>query len=296
MTGARPSKKRRQKRPAYGWKLPAAALLTASCLVAGCSLVIPPPTPIVPEVPVIAETSRARELAQALVERARQLSSMQTAAVMEYREADRHVKAREQILVRRPGSLRVEALSPFGLALVVAANDSHLEIFEPSSDTLYKGDATAQSLNRFAQIPLAPKPAVNLLMGLAPDGDALLRAPDSVGSEGGLLIATYKSADGSVTEIGFRGPQLALVRERREGGIDCEVRYSDYRDIGGFQFAHRVEADFPRARTHVNFSYRGPIINGILADSLFALTPGPATKQVDLNRAGVSSVAGGLDG
>jgi hypothetical protein len=296
MTGARPSKNRRQKRLAHAWKLPAAALLTASCLVAGCSLVIPPPTSTVPEAHVLADTSRARELAQALVERSRELSSMQTAAVMEYREADRHVKAREQILVRRPGSLRVEALSPFGLALVVAANDSHLEIFEPSSDTLYKGEATAQSLNRFAQIPLAPKPAVNLLMGLAPDGDALLRAPDSVGSEGGLLIATYKSADGSVTEIGFRGPQLALVRERREGGVECEVRYSDYRDIGGFQFAHRIEADFPRARTHVNLSYKRPIINGILADSLFALTPGPATKQVDLNRAGVSSAAAGLDG
>lgn len=296
MTGARPSKQRRPKRLAHGWKLPAAALLAAVSLMAGCSLVIPPSTPALPEAPVIAEISRARELAQALVERGRELTSMQTAAVMEYREADRHVKAREQIMVRRPGSLRVEALSPFGLAMVMAANDSHLQIFEPSTDTLYKGEASAQSLSRFAQIPLAPKPAVNLLMGLAPDGDALLHAPDSVGAEGGLLIATYKSADGSITEIGFRGPQLALVRERSENGIECEVRYSDYRDIGGFQFAHRVEADFPRARTHVNFTYRGPIINGTLADSLFALTPGPATKQVDLNRTGVSSAAVGLDG
>jgi len=297
MAGARRSSIRNFKRAAFGWKPLAVTLLAVLCAAAaGCSLLVSPPSPAPPLVSAPAETSHARELAAALVERGRELVSMQTAAVMEYREADQHVKAREQILVRRPANLRVEALSPFGLALVVAANDSHLEIFEPSSDTLYKGDASAESLNRFAQIPLAPKPAVNLLMGLAPDNGEFVRQPDSVSAEGALLIAAYKGADGSVIELGFEGAQLALVRERRQGVIHYEVRYSDYRDIGGFQFAHRIEADFPRARTHVNFSFQHPIINGILADSLFALKPGPATKQVDLGQAGVSSAVAGLHG
>jgi len=290
MAGARPSSKRNFKRPALGWKPLALALLAVIAPAAGCSMLVSSPRAISPAISA-PEASHARELTAALVERGRELSSMQTAAVMDYREADRHVKAREQILVRRPASLRVEALSPFGLALIVAANDSHLEIFEPSSNTLYKGDASAESLNRFAQIPLAPRPAVNLLMGLAPDDAEFTRQPDSVSAEGALLIAAYAGADGSVVELGFDGPRLALVRERREGAIHYEVRYSDYRDIGGFQLAHRVDADFPRARTHVNFSYQHPIINGVLADSLFALKPGPTTKQVNLDQAGVSSAA-----
>ncbi len=296
MAGARRSSNRNFKLAAFGWKPLAVTALVVLSAAAGCSLLASPPSPVPPMVSAPAESSHARELAAALVERGRELVSMQTAAVMEYREADQHLKARERIMVRRPADLRVEALSPFGLALVVAANDSHLEIFEPSSDTLYTGDASAESLNRFARIPLAPKPAVNLLMGLAPENGDFVRQPDSVRAENGLLIAAYKNANGSLIELGFEAAQLALVRERRQGVIDYEVRYSDYRDIGGFQLAHRIEADFPRARTHVNFSFQHPIINGVLADSLFALKPGPATKLVDLDRAGVSSTVAGLHG
>ena len=275
MAGARRSSNRNFKLAAFGWKPLAVTALVVLSAAAGCSLLASPPSPVPPMVSAPAESSHARELAAALVERGRELVSMQTAAVMEYREADQHLKARERIMVRRPADLRVEALSPFGLALVVAANDSHLEIFDPSSDTLYTGDASAESLNRFARIPLAPKPAVNLLMGLAPENGDFVRQPDSVRAENGLLIAAYKNANGSLIELGFEAAQLALVRERRQGVIDYEVRYSDYRDIGGFQLAHRIEADFPRARTHVNFSFQHPIINGVLADSLFALKPGP---------------------
>jgi outer membrane lipoprotein-sorting protein len=271
-------------------------MMLAAIAAAGCSLVASPPNPAPSAVSAPSESSHARDLAAALVERNRELVSMQAGAIMEYREADRHVKAREQILVRRPADLRVEVDSPFGLALVVAANDSHLEIFEPSNDTLYQGGASAESLNRFAQIPLAPKPAVNLLMGLAPGGEQFVRPPDTVSTEGALLIAAYKSADGSVIELGFEDTRLAMVRERGAGAIRYEVRYSDYRDIGGFQFAHRIEADFPPAHTHVNFTLQRPIINGTLADSLFALKPGPATKLVNLDRAGASSAAADVHG
>jgi len=294
MAGARRSNHRKFNWATFGWRSLAVTLLAVSS-AAGCSLV-GSPSPAQPAPAVSADASRAHQLTAALLERSRELTSMQTAAIMEYREADQHLKAREQILVRRPADLRVEALSPFGLALVVAANQSSLAIFDPSSNTLYKGDASAESLNRFAKIPLAPKPAVDLLMGLAPDGEQFSAAPDSVSAEGAMLVATYKGAGGAVTELGFAAAQLAMVRERRHGEIHYEVRYSDYRDIGGFQFAHRIEADFPSAHSHVNFTFQHPIINGALADSLFALKPGPATKQVDLDQARVSFIFADLHG
>jgi hypothetical protein len=259
---------------------------------AGCSLLTSPRTPSSAAPP--ADLSRARELTAALVERGREFTSMQASAVMEYRAPDQHAKAREQIMVRRPADLRVEALSPFGLALVVAANDSGIGIFDPSSNTLYRGAPSAESLNRFAQIPLAPRPAVNLLMGLAPGGEEFVRAPDAVSAEGAITVASYNGPGESTTDLGFEAAELALVRQRRQGVIYYEVRYSDYRDVGGVQFAHRVEADFPSSHTHVNFTFQHPIINGTLADSLFALTPGPSTKQVDLDR--VSFLAAKLHG
>src|SRR5580704_13398181 len=52
-------------------------------------------------------------LTTAMAHRDRALESLQTSAVMEYTNGTDRVKAREDIVVRRPGSLRVEAMSPF---------------------------------------------------------------------------------------------------------------------------------------------------------------------------------------
>jgi hypothetical protein len=235
-----------------------------------------------------ADLARAQQLTRMLIERSRRLESMQTPAVMEYSSAQEHLKAREEIIVRRPASLRVEAYSPMGVAAVVAASDSQIAVFRSSGNTLMRGKADAQTLARFAQIPLAPQPAVNLLMGLAPDGDALGGAVSSVGVEGDLLVATFKREGGSSVELGFSGENLALVRLRDQpDSINCEVRYSDYRDIGGIMFTHQLEADFPIAGTRVKFRYQRPIINGPVAQSLFILMPAPGTHEIDLGVSGL---------
>lgn len=274
-----------------------AALGALAIALAGCALGSGAAAPPAASVAMVADPARARELGRALLARSRALDSLRTSAVMEYRAGDRHLKAREAIVVRRPGSLRVEALSPFGVAVVVAANDSELAIFRSSDNTLMRGAATARTLDRFAQIPLAPRPAVNLLLGLPPDDRALQGSLDSVRAQDGLLVASYKAADGSTTELGYAGSELTLVRQRDlHRQTRYQVRYSDYRDIGGLLFAHRLEADFPLAGAHVDFKYFRPIINGAADQSLFVLEPGPATREFDLDQAARLPAMGGRAG
>ena len=232
-----------------------------------------------------AGSAQVAELTSAMAERDRALQSMQTSAVMEYSNGDQHVKAREDLVVRRPASLRVEAMSPFGVALIVAAQDSRLQIFEPSRNTLMHGTASAATLARFARIPMAPRDAVGLLMGIVPEAQSSA-APDSVSNDGGVLVLVYGAADHSSRELGFENGQLAMVRERAAGGaIKYEIRYADYHDIGGVMFPYQVDADFPSVQTHVSFRYRRPIVNGKVPDSVFVLTPGPNAKQVDIGMA-----------
>ena len=64
--------------------------------------------------------------------------------------------------------MRVEARSPFGVALLLAAQGGELAIFEPGQNRFMRGEATAQTLYRYVRIPMAPADAVGLLMGLAP--------------------------------------------------------------------------------------------------------------------------------
>ena len=100
---------------------------------------------------------------------------------MEYTAGDQHVKAKEEIVAKRPDNLRVEAMSPFGVALLLAAQGSDLAIFEPGKNRFMRGQATADTLYRYVRIPMAPTDAVGLLMGLAPPAFAL-------GSSAGLGV------------------------------------------------------------------------------------------------------------
>jgi outer membrane lipoprotein-sorting protein len=226
----------------------------------------------------------AEKLTAALAERDRALYSMQTPAIMEYTAQGQHLKAKEDIVVRRPDNLRVEARSPLGVALLVAAHGDELAIFEPGKNRFSRGHATAETLYKYVRIPMAPADAVALLMGLAPRDFPPDSVPDSVSNEGAMTIATYGNSASGTRQLGFADKQLAMVRETTpDGRISYEVRYRDYHDIGGVMFPYVVDADFPVAQSHVTLRYLRPIVNGDVPASTFVLTPAPGATLMNLS-------------
>ena len=214
---------------------------------------------------------------------------MQSDLVMEYSSGDQHVKAREQLIAERPASLRVDAMSPFGVALVVVAHDGSLQIFNPSKNQLIRDSASAETLNRYVRIPMAPEDAVRLLMGLAPAEAQLDRAADSVTSADNMTVASWRGSDSATVQLGFDSGALAMVREfDASGAVGYDVRYSDYRDIGGIQFPYSVDAKFPSAGSHLSLRYDRPIINGAIPESAFILTPRNAS-EVEEAQSGATS-------
>ncbi len=159
---------------------------------------------------------------------------------------------------------------------------ARLAVFDPSKDTLMRGPATAATLERFAQIPMAPQAAVRLLLALSPDGAMLTTPPSSQSDDADMKLLTYARAEGVVDELGFTGGVLTRARERLAGGqVSYEVRYSDYKDIGAIKFPYLVEATFPAAGTTIKLRYERPIVDGEIADSTFVLAPGPSTRLID---------------
>ena len=100
------------------------ALLLMSTALSACATVRPVPPPARP----VPEPEQLTKLIQTMTARDRALTSLSTGAVMEYRNASQHVKAREQIVVTRPDRLRVEASSPFGVVLIVAVDGPRLPL------------------------------------------------------------------------------------------------------------------------------------------------------------------------
>jgi outer membrane lipoprotein-sorting protein len=227
----------------------------------------------------------------ALADRDRLLTSLQTPAIMDYSGPSGHLKAREQFTARRPASLRVEAMSPLGVALIVAADEAQVAIFNPANNTLMRGAASATTLARFTRIPMAPAQAVQLLLGLAPDDSILADTPSSSRTEGKMRVVSYAGARTANYELGFSDGLLALVRARDAASeATYEVRYSDYRDIGAIKFPFEIEARFFASATTIKFRYLDPLIDRQIADSTFVLSPGPGTKLIELGFASPSTL------
>ncbi len=265
--------------------LGAAAAMAAAMLVtglAGCAAqqVSKPSPALLPDA-----------AASYLGERERLLTSLQTPAIMDYAGPSGHLKAREQLTARRPASLRVDAMSPLGVALTVAADDAQIAVFNPGDNTLMRGAASATMLARFTQIPMAPAQAVQLLLGLAPDNSILATKPSSSRTEGEMRVLSYGGTGAADYELGFSEGQLALVRARDAAGqVTYEVHYSDYRDIGAIKFPFEVEARFFASATTIKFHYLNPLIDRQITDSTFVLSPGPGTKLIELGFASPSTL------
>jgi len=229
--------------------------------------------------------SQAHDLSEFLNQRDNAVHSMQSGAVMEYTGGGQHFKARENLIVQRPASMRVEVMSAAGVVLVVATDGSQLAVFEPGKNTLLHGPASAATLERYARIPMTPDAAARLLLGLSPDTAMLGSPPNSMMADGDSKILTYHQAGGVVDELGFNGDQrLEMVRERLgDGRIGYEFHYSDYRDAGGgVMFPAQVDANFPKTGATVKFHFENPSINQDVPDSTFVLLPGPGTRKLTI--------------
>lgn len=261
-------------------------LLLAVLELSACFYVRLPPT-MEPETPIPgfdAGKYQVHKLVVALGLRDKSLDSMQTPAIMEYTSSTQHLKAREEIAVKRPDNLRVEAMSPLGVALLLTAQGPQLAVFEPGANRFMRGAATADTLYRYVRIPMAPADAVNLLMAIAPRDFPIGGEIDSVSTEGAMTVAAYGNAASGLRELGFSDGHLVMVRETgADKTVYYDVRYSDYRDIGGVVFPYVVDANFPSAHSHVIFRYARPIVNGTIPDSTFELTPAPGATMMDLS-------------
>src|SRR5439155_432900 len=171
---------------------------------------------------------------------------------------------REVLLVRRPSSVRIDVLSPFGLALAVGTDGGLLWAYPAGQGTRYEGAATPANLARFLGTPATVADVVDVLLGTAP---RRVPARDS---------RPHRTGSGVVAARGPRPPHLLRARVgRRPRGRRCIVRARSWpgaragRRIGLRQDDDRAVAHAPRPapgtdrrRTGVARGTRSPRASG----------------------------------
>jgi hypothetical protein len=183
---------------------------------------------------------------------------------------------REAILVRRPDAVRIDVLSPFGLALAVGLRGPLLWAYPPAERTRYEGAATPANLTRFLGAPVAGSDIVDVLLGVPPERRPV--GPPSLSVTRAREYQLTLPLAGGTQTLWFEGDTLVVRRAEETTGdtVALRVAFDDYRD--GFPRALEVAAA-GGAAARLTYDVVEP--NVPVDAALFAPPPAPRVLPLD---------------
>jgi hypothetical protein len=188
---------------------------------------------------------------------------------------------RQAVLVKRPAAIRVDVLSPFGLALAIGTEGSVLWAFPPQQGVRYEGPASRANLTRLLGTPLDVDDLVDVLLGVPPARQPT--APPSLARDGQEYVLTVPYRGGT-QEVRFATDTLLVTRieDRRDDATPLSVRFADYEN----GFARALDLD---AGGGMSASIAFDQIEPNVAIDATAFAPPAAPRVLPLERAGSPS-------
>jgi hypothetical protein len=160
------------------------------------------------------------------------------------------------ISVRRPASLRIEALTPLGdPAAVLVADQGNFALLDLRNSVYYRGPATPANLSRLIPAPLRADELVSLLTGAIPDLPGAV--PTAARRDGDGYRLTL--AAGALLQEVALGADLRLGEVRRStrgGDLLWSVALDEHDDAGGAQVPRLIHLDAPAGKTKVDLRLR----------------------------------------
>jgi hypothetical protein len=186
------------------------------------------------------------------------------------------------IVAERPDRLRFEILSPFGTVFVLAARDGRLAAYDRDENTVYRGTASVENLDRYAQVDLPIALAVDLLLGTPP----MLPGATGVVSRDDGCIELWQQSGDDVRVVWFDSKLEPVRYERRGTGgyVLLRVTYADYRAVGRVALPTHISVELPPSDRRIDVDLREPEANPPLANEIFALRAPRGSKEVDMDQ------------
>lgn len=183
---------------------------------------------------------------------------------------------REAILVLRPDGVRIDVLSPFGLALAVGVRGDLLWAYPPARATRYEGPATPANLVRFLGAPVTVGDVVDLLLGVPPARTPVAAPSVTTTREGEYRVTVPLAAGEQTIWFGGEPPVVLRADETRDGRSVFHAVFDEYRD--GFPHVVDVAAEGGSA---ARLAYESVELNAAVAPQVFA--PPPAARVLPLD-------------
>ena len=233
------------------------------------------------------EVTEPTVLLDAMATRLDGVESLRADSAIEYYGEEGRVRVTQAMVVRLPGDLRIETISPFDTTLnLLVANDEDLVFLDMEGNTMYVGEPTAEDIGRLLPIPLSPADLVRVILGGAPvdaiaadtstyamtwdrrEGAYRLELPIEGGGELVLFVAheTWQVDGGEGYDpAGQRVYRFTTSSRRLEGGLPSAIRFV-------------LDGD----GTDVSLDIESVTLNPTLPDILFELRPAPGVHVEQL--------------
>jgi len=243
----------------------AGALALAVVALAGCGL--RPPRPLAP--------TTTGELLDGLGARRIAVTSMRARVSVKAGLAG--MWTREALVVQRPAGVRIDVLSPFGLAVAIGTNGSVLWAFPPAEGARYEGAASPENLARFLGVPVAVPDLIDILMGLPPARVVVGPVHLETTREREYRL-TLPLADGTQT-LWFAGDPLVLIRaeEARGEGPVLRVVFGDWQAA----LPRTLDVTVPTTGAAVHLAYDAVEPNVAVDPTVFAPPPAPRVLPLE---------------
>ena len=208
--------------------------------------------------------------------------SVRAMARLSYTSPEESRKAKQLVIAERPDRLRFEIFSPFGAVFVLTASDGTLAAWARDESTVYRGSASPENLQRYAQVDLPVATAVDLLLGTPP----LRTDPDSVVTDDDGAVELWQES-GRAVQVAWLTRDLEPLRyEQRaaDGRVLLRATFGQYATVDGMRVPTQLGIEMPSDQRRLDITFSETEVNPPLPDAVFALETPAGSKEVDLDQ------------
>ncbi|MEO1232963.1 MAG: DUF4292 domain-containing protein [Myxococcota bacterium] len=187
------------------------------------------------------------------------------------------VRLKTVLLAERPGSFRVETLTPFEQPVDVMACDG-ARIWLLREGRLFAGPATPANVARLLPLPLRPDEIVETLLGGVPVPDGFTPTRIGVEDDRWRLELEGPRGEQGVLRIRPEGPRVDRAQWLDvDGTLQVQVEFDDFEkaEDGGPPYPKSIRVEVPPSDTKVEIRLRDAETDVSLAGALFFIEPPP---------------------
>jgi hypothetical protein len=249
----------------------AVALGVLAASLAGCSTLIDAGAgPRIAAPPIL---PTATELQARLAAERQRVRSLRALADSDVSGPEGRFRASEILLVAPPERLRIEVLSTFGVAWILATNGETLDVYSRQDETVYRGRPTPGVVDHYLPVPLALAELTELLLGRPPPRPVLHSEGVAWEPETGLVRLRVLLQNRGRQTIWFDGRTGWLTRCEERNANDVlryDMRVTGYREVDGALVVTGLTIVTP-AGVQVRLAYANYELNPDLPSTLFQI-------------------------